>query len=215
MISRPASSRSPRPMGSNLTLKLRQLWHQLFPQLDLKGSQQRHYRRTPIWGASPTRSTVSQFYSYASLFLRKADSAPSEIASGTLLCLLPRRTALPLVLRKQPSKMQRLTTAPRPLFARPGPAVRPEKSGRLSDRTGNCLPRTAHGVEPLRRRRLPNDPPQLEFPPLQRRALFGPELVLVVDGVGNAASTFNVQPGSVVLRNAEAGEVGAECAAQS
>ena len=62
---------------------------------------------------------------------------------------------------------------------------------------------------------LPNDPPQLGIPPFQRCALLGPEFVLVVDGVGDAAGAFDVveQPDPDVLRKAEAGEVGADCAA--
>ena len=78
------------------------------------------------------------------------------------------------------------------------------------------VPRTGRRVEMLPRtaghdqqHRLPNDPPQLGFPSLQRRALLGPELVLVVDGVGDAVGAFDVveQPGPDVLRDAEAGGV--------
>ena len=49
---------------------------------------------------------------------------------------------------------------------------------------------------------LPNDTPQLGFPPLQRHALLGPEFVLVVDAFGDAAGAFEVieQLGSNVLR---------------
>ena len=84
------------------------------------------------------------------------------------------------------------------------------------------LPRTARAVEAYHfadglapRPRLANDPPQLGLPSLERRALFGPELVLVVDGVGDAAGAFDVieQPDPDVLRDTEAGKIGADRAA--
>lgn len=65
-------------------------------------------------------------------------------------------------------------------------------------------------------RRLPNDPSQFGLPQLKRGSLLGPELVLVVNRVGDASSAVNVveQARADVRRNPEAGKVGAYGASQ-
>ena len=68
------------------------------------------------------------------------------------------------------------------------------------------IPVAGHGASPR------NDPPQLALPQQQRCSLLGPELMLVIDGIRNAARAIDMikHAGPDTLQYAEAGQVRAD-----